>query len=95
MIVTRLDADASGTIPAEIIETLGLKPGDSIGWHFLNGRVIFRRAMANEEIDDETGLPMSELRTMIAEARDGPTVSADEAFADLRAHAEKRRAAGA
>lgn len=95
MIVTRLDADAGGIIPPEIIETLGLKPGDSIGWHFLNGRFIVRRAMPDEEIDEETGLPMAELRALIDEARDGPTLSAEEAFAELRAHAAKRRAAAA
>lgn len=95
MIVTRLDADASGPIPVEIIETLGLKPGDSIGWHFLNGRFIVRRAVPDEEIDEDTGLPMAELRTLIGEARDGPTISAEEAFAGLRAHARKRRAAAA
>ena len=95
MIVTHFDYGAGNSIPAEVIETLGLKPGDSIGWHFLNGRFIVRRAMADEEIDEETGLPMAELRTLIDEARDGPTMSADEAFAQLRAHAAKRRAAAA
>lgn len=94
MIVTRIDANAPA-IPAEVLETLGLKPGDSIGWHFLNGRFIVRRAVADEAIDEDTGLPMAELRMLIDEAREGPTMSMEDAFADLRAHAAKRRAAAA
>ena len=91
MILAQLDSDARAEIPAEVLEAFGLRPGDSVGFSFVNGRFILRPASTGEEMDQEIGVPLAELRALIEEGSTGSTVSATEAFAELRAHAATRR----
>lgn len=83
MIVTHMNADATAVIPAEVLESLGVRPGDQIGFEIIDGEVSVFRYPADDEIDEDTGLSHGELRAMIKEADDDPrpTIPAEEAFA--------------
>lgn len=89
MIVTRLDADARASIPAEVMDALGLKPGDRIAFNIVDGEVILHRFQSEEEIDEETGMTIGALRAFVAEGLDGPTIPMEEAFDQVRAHIDE------
>lgn len=93
MILTRINADAQVTIPQEVMAALGLKPGDEIGFTVSNGAVSLFRNPSDDEIDGDTGLTYGVLRALIKEAVDDPrpSVPAEQAFAELRAHIDSRR----
>lgn len=95
MILTRLDADANVVIPAEMLERLGVKPGDQIAFEIIDGELSVFRYPTDDEIDEDTELSYGELRALIKEADDDPrpSVPIDEAFANVRRRLEKRWAA--
>lgn len=88
MIVARIDVDGAAVIPAEVLEGLGAKPGDQIGFEIIDGVVSVFRYPADDEIDGDTGLSYGKLRTLIKEADDDPrpSIPIEEAFAQVRAH---------
>jgi bifunctional DNA-binding transcriptional regulator/antitoxin component of YhaV-PrlF toxin-antitoxin module len=94
MIVKRLEAGDPAVIPEELLAELGLKPGDEIGFAVDDGEVRVFRNPPLDEIDEETGLTIGELRAMIAEGRRGPYIPAEEALGRLREHAAAARSAG-
>lgn len=91
MIVTRLDADATAVIPAEVLEGLGVKLGDQIAFEISDGEVSIFRYPLDAEIDEDTGLSYGELRALIKEADDDPrpSIPIDEAFAQVRDHIQE------
>lgn len=93
MIIGPIDAEASAAIPAEVVGALGLKPGDEVGFDIADGVVSLFRNRSDEEMDEETGLTIAELRAFVAEGSKGPYIPAEEAFARLRAHAAAARSA--
>lgn len=88
MIVTRMNADATAAIPAEVLEGLGVKPGDQIAFEIIDDEVNVFRYPPDDEIDEDTGLAYGELRALIKEADEDPrpSIPIDEAFAQVRAH---------
>ena len=93
MIVIRLDADGKVALPQEVLDALELTPGDKVGFAVENGEVILFRAAPDDEVDEETGLKVGELRALIEEGQKGPYISMEEAVARLRAHAAAARSA--
>lgn len=98
MIVSRLNADALAAIPAEVLDALGLKPGDPIGFEIEDGEVRLTRPdeAAFQQFPTEEAEPGTEtLRWLIHQALDDPrpTVPAAEAFASIRRRFDARWAA--
>lgn len=95
MIVTRLDSHGNAEIPSEVSTALGLKPGDRIGFRVEADQVILYRHADDDEMDEETGMTIGQLRALVAEAFDDPadSIPAEQAFAELRAYAAAKRAA--
>lgn len=91
MIVTRMDADANIVMPAEVLERLGVGPGDQIAFEVIDGEVNVFRYPADDEIDEDTHLIYGELRALIKEADDDPrpSIPIDEAFAQVHAHIQE------
>nr|WP_279184679.1 type II toxin-antitoxin system PrlF family antitoxin [Acetobacter syzygii] len=52
MIRSRLTSKSQTTIPQAVRATLGLQPGDEIGYIVENGQVILTRVLATAEQDD-------------------------------------------
>ena len=44
MIVIRLEADAPPVVPAELLEKLGLKPGDEIAFEVIGDKIVVASA---------------------------------------------------
>lgn len=95
MIVTRIEADVRAVIPTEVLNALAIKPGDEIGFNINDGVVSVFRNPSDDEIDGDTGLTYGALRALIKQAVDDPrpSISADEAFANVRRLLEDRWAA--
>ena len=74
-------------IPVEVREALGLKPGDKLRYEIDGDRVVLSKG-GNEEDHGDDLMTNEELKPIIdaALADDRPTLSADEAFAEIRAH---------
>lgn len=95
MIIERITAASEMRIPPEVLEALGLKPGDDIAFDVHEGVVWLRRVDFSDsaEIDADTGLDIATLRTMIQESIDDPrpTMSPAEAMASVRADLRARQ----
>lgn len=102
MIIKRINADAQATIPPEILDELGLTPGDEVGFDIIGGRVVLTRpdgGFGDEQDDDLetlTGLDTATLKALIDKALNDPrpSIPADEVFASLRARHEERIGGG-
>jgi bifunctional DNA-binding transcriptional regulator/antitoxin component of YhaV-PrlF toxin-antitoxin module len=88
MMVSRLDADGKLALPKELVELLGLSPGDQVGFHVKDGQAVLFRDDP-DEVEPITGLTTREIRVLLAEAEEGEPVPAEEAFAQVRAHIEE------
>lgn len=88
-----MEADLQAVIPTEILDALKVKPGDEIGFDITDGVVSMFRYPSDDEIDQDTGLRYGALRALIKEAIDDPrpSIPAEQAFAELRAHIDSRR----
>jgi len=51
MIVSRLSREAQTTVPAAVVEALGLREGDSIVYRIAGGRVVIAKAGAADWVD--------------------------------------------
>lgn len=74
MHVSRLSAKGQVTVPKEVRELLGIKPGDSVAYEVQNGTVTLRRAEPFDVAFHQT------LSTTLDE---WGTREDDEAFSDL------------
>lgn len=89
MIMAQVTTELAAALPAEVVRALQLLPGDEIGFEIEGDSVRLTRP-EDEEID--LGLTREDLRALIAEGMEGPILSADEVFANVRQHLEERSA---
>lgn len=98
MIVNRINADAQATIPPEILDELGLTPGDEVGFDIIGGRVVLTRPDGgfsdehDETLETLTGLDTATVKALVDKALDDPrpSIPAEEVFTGLRARHEER-----
>lgn len=89
MILTSLDDDGKLTLPKKVLDALGIKPGDEVGFYEEGGQMVIFRNPPDDEIDEELGMTYGEVRAMLAEAEEGEPIPAEQAFAEIREHIRK------
>ncbi len=97
MIVNRVTPGFAASLPREVMVALDLLPGDTIGYVIEDGAVRLIRVQDEDGEDltpeEITGLTTAQIDALIQEALDDPrpSVSAEEAFADVYAMLDQKR----
>ncbi len=89
MIVSRLDADGKLALPAELLDALGIRPGDEVGFYDQGGQMVIFRNPLDDEVDEELGMTYGEVRGMLAETENEPTYPAEEVFERVLTHIDE------
>lgn len=94
MIVSRLSAKSQTTVPRSVRDALGVGPGDALAYRIEGDQVFISKAEDDDDIEDDVhheAAIQAAIDEILNDPHPGPTVSAEEAFAEVYAYIEERR----
>jgi bifunctional DNA-binding transcriptional regulator/antitoxin component of YhaV-PrlF toxin-antitoxin module len=87
MISARLDTDGKLALPQDVLELLGLEPGDELVIELMDGRAVITRAPQSADLEEEAAVQAAIDEYL---KNPGPTYPVEEVRARLHARFETR-----